>query len=704
MDDFGTPHPDKPSAGPWEGCACGRGGSGHWESYLELTGNGVTLGLNQAPMSPLPPPLTGVPNNGGLLWPTSVTPAPPLTRVWQSGPCRERIGCYQRDLAVLISAIWAITVSLSSLGQSVPLNGAFIGPVTAPFQAVSEVHILNFTSWVIVTSQSNICPRGGHSVEIVKALYGETIMVPCNNGDNNPEGLLFTKWKYEKDDGTPGDLLVKQAHKDEATVSANDGYQSRVSIAANSSLLITKGTMADERTFTCMVVSMANLKEYPVEVQVLKKPAPPQIKDKVKELENGKLTTLGVCEALDANPPADIIWLKNGKPLVGDGTKIIITPTVTKDPSTKLSSTSSKLQYTAEKDDVGSEFSCSAHHSLGNQDSAPESFSIHYPTEEVKLQVLTQGPIKEGDNVTLKCQADGNPPPTNFNFNIKGTKVPVTGSDSYTLTGVTRADSGEYKCSLMDNDKMEGGQNIVVNYLDFRLSPSGRVLKNAGDTLEVVMEKNASGDAKVIWTKDNGKLSEPPVFDKLTYADAGLYVCEVSVAGLKRSGSFHLVVEGVPVITKLSKEISADGQHKVLTCEAMGSPQPDVQWSVNGTAGESSYSNGKATYKLLVVPNKNMTVHCQVSNKLGEDSMAIHLLPLFEEEQNPSQDKNNDSDQSKLIVGVIIGLIVAAALVGIIYWLYVKKTRQGSWKTGEKEAGTSEESKKLEENNHKAEV
>lgn len=41
------------------------------------------------------------------------------------------------------------------------------------------------------------------------------------------------------------------------------------------------------------------------------------------------------------------------------------------------------------------------------------------PTEKVSLQVLSPSPIREGDNITLKCQADGNPPPTSFNFNIK---------------------------------------------------------------------------------------------------------------------------------------------------------------------------------------------------------------------------------------------------------------------------------------------
>ncbi|XP_016355960.1 CD166 antigen homolog isoform X2 [Sinocyclocheilus anshuiensis] len=536
----------------------------------------------------------------------------------------------------------------------------------------------------------------GSCVETVIGLYGETIEVPCNNGNNKPDGLIFTKWKYVKDDGSPGDLLVKQAQKDEATVSATDGYKSRVSIAANSSLLITQGSLVDQRVFTCMVVSLTNLKEYSVEVKVYKKPSAPVIKNKAKELENGKLTQLGECVAESANPAAYLIWMKNNQPLVDDGKTIIITSAITKDPATGLSRTSSRLQYTASKEDVESQFICTANHVMGpDQVSEPETFPIHYPTEKVSLQVVSQSPIREGDDVTLKCQADGNPPPTSFNFNIKGKKVTVTDKDVYTLTGITRADTGVYKCSLLDNDVMESTQMVTVSFLDVSLTPTGKVLKRLGEKLEVSLEKNASTEAKVTWSKDNRKLDELPDFSKLTYSDAGLYVCDVSIEGIKRSLSFELTVEGGPKIMSLTKRRSNDGKHKILTCEAEGSPKPDVQWSVNGTNDETSYFNGKATYKLTVVPSKNLTVSCHVTNKLGYDSRDISVF---------SQKNEHGAEQAKVIVGVVVGLFLAAALVGLIYWLYIKKTRQGTWKTGEKETGTSEESKKLEENNHKADV
>ncbi|XP_051541959.1 CD166 antigen homolog A-like isoform X2 [Myxocyprinus asiaticus] len=536
----------------------------------------------------------------------------------------------------------------------------------------------------------------GSCIETVIGLYGETIEVPCNNGNNKPDGLIFTKWKYVKDDGTPGDLLVKQAQKDEAIMSATDGYKNRVSIADNSSLLITQGMLADQRVFTCMVVSLTNLKEYPVEVKVYKKPSVPVIKNKAKELENGKLTKLGDCVVESVNPAAELIWMKNNQPLVDDGKTIIITSTVTKEPATGLSSTSSSLQYTARKDDMTSQFTCIAKHVLvPNQVSAPETFQIHYPTEKVSLQVVSQSPIREGDNVTLKCQADGNPPPTSFNFNIKGQKVTVTNKDVYTLTGVTRADSGLYKCSLLDKEEMESTQIITVSFLDVSLIPTGKVLKMFGESLVVSLEKNASTEAKVTWTKDNRKLENLPIFSKLTYADAGLYVCDVSIEGIRRSLSFELTVEGTPRILSLTKHRSNDGKNKILTCEAEGLPKPDVQWSVNGTNDEMSYVNGKAIYKLTVVPSKNLTVTCHVTNKLGFDMKDISVF---------SQKNEYGAEQAKLIVGVVVGIFLAAALVGLIYWLYIKKSRQGSWKTGEKEAGTSEESKKLEENNHKADV
>lgn len=86
---------------------------------------------------------------------------------------------------------------------------------------------------------------------------------------NHLNGFLATL--QEKDDGTPGDLLIKQARSEQATVQATDSYAQRVSIDDKFSLLITQASLTDQKTFTCMVVSDANLMEYPVSVLVYSK-------------------------------------------------------------------------------------------------------------------------------------------------------------------------------------------------------------------------------------------------------------------------------------------------------------------------------------------------------------------------------------------------------------------------------------------------
>lgn len=40
---------------------------------------------------------------------------------------------------------------------------------------------------------------------------------------------------------------------------------------------------------------------------------------------------------------------------------------------------------------------------------------------------------------------------------------------------------------------------------------------------------------------------------------------------------------------------------------------------------ESSYSHGRATHKITVVPRVNLSVTCTVTNRLGEDSRTINV-------------------------------------------------------------------------------
>uniref|UniRef100_A0A3B4GC53 CD166 antigen homolog n=1 Tax=Pundamilia nyererei TaxID=303518 RepID=A0A3B4GC53_9CICH len=535
------------------------------------------------------------------------------------------------------------------------------------------------------------------SLEPIIGQYGEMLKIPCNSGAIKAEDIAITKWKYDKGDGVPGYLLVKQKNQN-VSISATDEYKVRVSMDKNSSLLISAAKLSDQRTFTCMVVTGGDVFEYPVNVLIHKLPAKLEISGEAEELEIGRLTKLGNCVAKDANPPANITWFKNNKPLEADGKGISIKVSVVVESSTGLSTTTSTLEYSAMKEDTGAKFKCRADGLP--LESSSMNFTITYSTENIMLEVSPQKELKEGDNLTLKCVADGNPAPTSFNFHLKGELVTVENTDTYTIANVSRDATGEYKCSLTDDTSMEATRNITVTYLDINLSPSGNIVKRAGEALNLSLQIDSSGKAEVSWTKNNAKLGKQPNFTKLGYSDSGRYEWTVTVGHITRTASFDLTVEGKGLKKSLTQGEKTDVQ--LLTFVS------SLSLSLVTQLGESPFVNGKITHKIKVVPSANLTVHCTVTNRLGNDSRAINVSSLIEEVRMDKQDQSEDSDQTRLVVGVIVGLLIATLVIGLAYWVYSKKSKQGSWKTGEKECGSSEEEKKLEEkveeNSQKAEV
>ncbi|XP_067221090.1 activated leukocyte cell adhesion molecule b isoform X2 [Chanodichthys erythropterus] len=529
-------------------------------------------------------------------------------------------------------------------------------------------------------------------LETVTGKYGDTVEIPCNNGRITEKAVTLVKWKYNND----GNILVKQMDQN-ASITDDENYKNRVGIKTDLGLIIRQVTMADQKTFTCMVVGTGDIFEYPVQLVIYKVPSQPQITNQTTTMAVGKLTKLAQCRTEGANPAANITWFKNKTPLKADGAAIKITAAVVVDKETGLSATTSDLEYTALKGDINASFTCQVQHiRSANMDSSSLMFTVNYPTEKVSLQVVSQGSFKEGDNVTLKCMADGNPPPSSYIFYVMGEKKTVENSNTYTLTNVTRANTGEYKCSLVNNEDMAESVFITVEYLDVALSTAGRISKRLGESFEVTVDVKASGTPQTSWRKGNKDLNRLLKFDKLKYSDSGVYECVVSMASIKKTQTFELIVQGSPVIKSLTK--ARDGNtNKVLSCEVEGFPKPTVQWSVNGTeVDETAYVDGKVTYKITIVPKVNLTVSCTASNALGSVNKSIDVSPHL---------KNDKSDQTVLAVGIVFGLIVAVIVMGLAYWLYMKKFRQGSWKTGEKEDGSAEESKKLEENqSQKADV
>ncbi|KAF2973882.1 hypothetical protein EK904_011544 [Melospiza melodia maxima] len=592
----------------------------------------------------------------------------------------------------------------------------------------------------------------------VNAIYGDTITMPCPL--EVPDGLMFGKWKYEMPNGSPVFIAFRSSTKKNVQYDDVPDYKDRLSLSENYTLSIKNARISDEKRFVCMLVTEDDVSEEPTIVKVFKQPSQPEILHQAKVLETEKLQMtqngvsetrimskpsekaggwllcvlqLGECVSRDSYPEGNVTWYRNGRALQPVDGVINLQKMV--DRTTGLFTMTSSLQYMPTKEDVNAKFSCIVtYYGPSGQktiQSEPVVFDVHYPTEKVTIQVLPQSStIKEGDNITLKCSGNGNPPPQEFLFYIPGETEGIRSSDTYIMADVRRNATGEYKCSLTDKSMMDS-TTITVHYLDLQLTPSGEVTKQIGEALPVSCTISSSRNATVFWIKDNTRMQTSPSFSSLQYQDAGNYVCETTlqeVEGLRKRQTLKLIVEGKPQI-KMTKKTNTNKMSKTIICHVEGFPKPAVQWTVTGSGSilnkasiflitlftkkycigkETKYVNGKFSSKIVIAPEENVTLTCIAENELERTVTSMNVsaisIPEYDEPEDRSDDNSEKvNDQAKLIVGIVVGLLLVALIAGVVYWLYVKKSKTAS-KHVDKDLGNIEENKKLEENNHKSET
>ncbi|XP_073520713.1 CD166 antigen isoform X1 [Phyllobates terribilis] len=557
--------------------------------------------------------------------------------------------------------------------------------------------------------------RTGFGLHTVSAIFGEAIDIPCGRSQEKLDGLLFGKWKYEQPDGIAVFVATRSAVKNRTSYDNVPEYNGRLELSENYTLSISNARITDEKRFVCMLITGENVFEEPTLVKVFKPPSKPEIINQPTFMETGKLNKVGDCVANDSYPDANITWYRNGQVLLPVDGVVSIEWSKERNSTSGLHNIRSSLQYMSSKNDIDAHFSCVVTYYMPNgmtiMESDPVVFDIYYPTEKVTIHVQSpKKTIKEGDNITLKCIGNGNPPPQEFLFYLPGQEEGIRSSSAYLITDIKRNATGDYKCSLL-NKVMIASTMVTVHYLDLSLTPTGNITKQIGDSLSVSCIPSASKNVSVTWMK-NQKILSQPTFTNLQYRDSGVYECETSlleVDGLRRKKTLKLTVEGKPRI-KLSKKTNADGKSKTISYEVDGFPKPEVQCVSLGNGvylnktEEATLSNGKYTAKLIISPEENVTIICSAENKLGRESHSLNISAIsIREPVEPNNKSGESNDHAKLIVGIVVGLLLAALVAGLAYWIYVKRTSSASKHVG-KELGNTEENKKLEENNHKSEA
>ncbi|NXP66437.1 MUC18 protein, partial [Chloropsis cyanopogon] len=514
---------------------------------------------------------------------------------------------------------------------------------------------------------------------VVEVEMGGTARIECNFYIPENASYTYIDWFYVD----RSNKQVRLYHVTASGVLQDDtGYKKRLSLGEDKALSISAVTPQDARTFMCQVgAGSYGVGENSTELSVYRRlPANPTVCSQLSLPPQ-----IARCVSRNSFPPPNITWHKNGEQLHARENEVTMPSTLTRE-SSGLYTVSSTLYAPVTRQDRHSRYHCTVHYWLRGQRRALHSqevkVNIFYPTEHLKLQVMPSSTlVKEGDNVTLVCEADGNPQPV-FSFFKKNqlnewqdlTALAEPDSGVLRLQEVNKSSNGTYKCQSLDLDDMsqkEEDVDLVVNYIEgvhVKMEPSSTLRE--GDSVKLSCDAHSPVGLKYQWWDDTGKelgAGNQLILRNLTFETSNTLSCKVmapSVPGLEQSKKVSLAVEGKPRIVAISSPLYVRQDQVVnLTCKAIAFPRPTVQWSINGTAHEYVDKRHIASNLTVRVSHDLLQAGamCRVSNRLGVSEKHIQLLV-----------GESAESQGVIIVAIIVAILVVAVLGAVIYFLHKK--------------------------------
>ncbi|XP_075765477.1 cell surface glycoprotein MUC18 isoform X3 [Pelodiscus sinensis] len=531
----------------------------------------------------------------------------------------------------------------------------------------------------------------GGAGPVVEVELGETARIKCNVSSPGESNYDEINWFY----------IDRQIPK--RVFQEDTEYKGRVEME-DFTLVIRRVTLQDTRTFKCQVKAGSSVvAETQTQLHVYKTPEPPeiQVNDAGISVTSHEIPKIAVCISKNGFPAPNITWYKNSSLLWQDEKQVNIQSTLTKE-SSGLYTVSSTLYAHVSREDRQSRYHCQLSYRLLGADQTVASekvtVTVFYPTEKLRLEVQAPQPeVQEGEEVTLRCEGDGNPPPEYTLLKVKDQQEEELPSSNgvLTLPKVRKEDSGQYMCRTLDLDSMatlDATAELSVNYLEgIKITPEGPVQLQEGDALALTCDARGSKPLEFRWKKEKkGKLlgkSRQLKLSNVTHESSGSYSCEVAVAGvpgLAHSRQVYVGVHGKPQISAKDSLVPVQQNEMVtLTCKAAALPEPTITWTVSGKVQNHS-DHHRALSNLTVQVTSELLrsgVTCTATNKFGSSNHHIKLQlrttptppPAGNTTAEPIK-KERKSQESKgvIIVAVIVCILVIAVLGAVLYFLHKK--------------------------------
>ncbi|XP_062486345.1 neural cell adhesion molecule L1-like protein isoform X4 [Pezoporus occidentalis] len=298
--------------------------------------------------------------------------------------------------------------------------------------------------------------------------------------------------------------------------------------------------------------------------------------------------------------------------------------------------------------------------------------------------------VEHGDSVILHCNPPKGIPPLHIYWmNIDLQHIPQDERVSMSLKGdlyfanVEENDSrSDYCCfaafprlrtivqkmpmtlkvSRFKHANDSGSPNAAVTKANFIKERKPRLLippESAGSSSSVTVIKGgvllleciAEGlpTPHLSWVKITGNLpkDEPETenfgkilkIDQVTTADEGTYQCTASNPMGRAKHEFHVHVEEPPQwIKKPEGGVYSVGRNLVLLCEAIGNPEPTIQWKLNGMPIDGRTFRGRISAREISLTNLQLqdsaVYQCEASNKHGTilasaNVNVLNIAPLI---------------------------------------------------------------------------
>ncbi|KAG8143765.1 hypothetical protein E2320_000941 [Naja naja] len=326
-------------------------------------------------------------------------------------------------------------------------------------------------------------------------------------------------------------------------------YTDRVHMDSNNSLVIPSIDVSDEKLFFCQIA---------------------------------------MCTGKNGYPAPTIHWYKDGQFLniTTEHNKELYEVVRTVKEASGLYSRSSMLYMRPKKADKNSIFQCKVSYKMPNgkvgmEESEPFNLTLHF--------------IKEGD--------DG---PDDL------LDLPTTTDGILLLPQVTKADSGTYRCQVLDfysPSEVELEKDVSI-FIHLKV--------NRSEDLQLNCSGSGSNLPTLSWKKGRQQMGSGKTLSLqgLTYPMAGTYICEASVpsiSGLKRNESVQVIVEGKPEVD-IQQTIIQDHEQTVAYTPGLFRPSSSARDQMEHTWW------GEVTPKLI-----QSGVQCTAENKYGSTKKNFEL-------------------------------------------------------------------------------